>query len=327
MHSKPLLILSALVLAGLGIVSPAAAEPRARNGEISFGRVDPALGAFSLWVAEPDGSHQRRLTSVPSFFSDWSPDGRRIAYDYLAGDDEHIATISPDGRSNRQITFGPGIQEVPRYSPDGQHIVFDASAQLPDDPTFHTDIWVMDADGTHPRQVTSDGFDVEPVYSPDGRYIAFGRIVGPTSPTDSAQNEAVYVVRTDGTGLRQVVAPRSGLEHPRWSPDGRLITFNIAPEAASAPGAGTVYSVHPDGSGLTVLRAPTADWAFTKAIWSPDGHKMLVVCHSFAAGVDYICRMDPRTGDFHVIVTTPPDRPVNFPSWGPRPRSQRETGG
>ncbi|MGN6606366.1 MAG: hypothetical protein ACTHMS_05065 [Jatrophihabitans sp.] len=329
LHRAPRL-LAVVAVAATVVLAPAAhsaATSTVGNGPIAFGRFDPGLGFWTLWTAQANGTHQRRLTTVPSFFSDWSPDGSTVAFDYSAGDDEHIATVRPDGSHETRLTSGPGIQEVPRYAPDGKHIVFDASSQLPDDPAFHTDIWEMDADGSHPHQVTSDGFDVEPVYSPDGRSIAFGRIVGPSSPTDSAQDEAVYVVRTDGTGLRRVVAPRSGLEHPRWSPDGRLITFNIAPEATSAPGAGTVYSVHPDGSGLTVVRAPTADWAFTKAVWSPDGHTMLVVCHSFAAGVDFICRMDPRTGDIHVIVTTPPDRPVNFPSWGPRPRSRREAGG
>jgi TolB protein len=175
----------------------------------------------------------------------------------------------------------------------------------------------MNSDGSHPRQVTSGGFDVEPVFSPDGRYIAFGRIVGPTSPTDFNANEAVYVVRTDGTGLHEVVAPRPALEHPRWSPDGRLLTFNIAPEAYGAPGAGTIYSVRPDGQGLQIIRAASEVWSFTKAVWSPDGHKMLVVCHRVVANIDYICQMNPRTGHIHVVVTTPLDRPVNFPSWGP----------
>jgi Tol biopolymer transport system component len=178
---------------------------------------------------------------------------------------------------------------------------------------------VMNSDGSHPRQVTRNGFDVEPVFSPDGRYIAFGRIVGPTSPTDFTQNEAVYVVRTDGTGLRQILAPRPALEHPRWSPDGRLLTFNIAPEAIGALGAGSIYSVRPDGRGLRMIRAASGPWKFTKAVWSPDGHKMLVVCHRVVTNIDYICQMNPRTGQIHVVVTTPSDRPVNFPAWGPKP--------
>lgn len=38
-----------------------------------------AIGGFSLWTASSDGSHQRRLTQDQANFSDWAPDGNRIA--------------------------------------------------------------------------------------------------------------------------------------------------------------------------------------------------------------------------------------------------------
>jgi Tol biopolymer transport system component len=139
MRIRPLLIVSALVLTSVGTASPAVATPRPENGEISFGRSDPALGGFSsIWVANPDGTHERHLTTVPSFFSDWSPSGNRIAYDFIDDIGEHIATISPDGTFERQLTFGSGIQEVPRWSPDGRRITFDASPLSPADPNFST---------------------------------------------------------------------------------------------------------------------------------------------------------------------------------------------
>ncbi|HET8862277.1 MAG TPA: hypothetical protein VFM94_03405, partial [Solirubrobacterales bacterium] len=103
----------------------------------------------------------------------------------------------------------------------------------------------MRADGSHKRQLTRGGFDGEPVFSPDGRRIAFARI------TNDAEFEvAIYVMNRDGTHLREVVPPTLGLEHPDWSPDGRWITFNIAPEV---PGA-AVMAVHPNGEGLRVIR-------------------------------------------------------------------------
>jgi dipeptidyl aminopeptidase/acylaminoacyl peptidase len=91
-------------------------------------------------------------------------------------------------------------------------ITFGASPTFPDEPGFHTDIWIMRADGSHQRQLTRGGFDVEPVFSPDGRRIAFGRI------TNDAEGEvAIYVVGVDGRHLREVVPPTVGLEHPDWS--------------------------------------------------------------------------------------------------------------
>ena len=308
MRSKLMLIALAIALAVLGGAMPAAAGDRPVNGRISFGRFDPALGDFSIWAANPDGTRQRRLTHVPSFFSDWSPDGRRIAFDFADDTGVHIATMDPNGRHVRQLTFGEGIQEVPKWSPDGRWITFDASPQFPDEPGFHTDIWIMRADGSHKRQLTRGGFDVEPVFSPDGRRIAFGRI------TNDAEGEvAIYVVGVDGRHLREVVPPMVGLEHPDWSPDGRWITFNIAPEVSGA----AVMAVHPNGTGLHVIRRSDSRFELFKPVWSPDGRKFLVGCFDVQAQIDKLCVMTANGRNLQVVVATPDF--VNFPAWGSHP--------
>ena len=96
-----------------------------------------------------------------------------------------------------------------------------------DEDPFTISIWVMRADGSDARQLTEGAMDVEPVFSPDGNQIAFGRLI---SDSPAGWLEAIYVMNADGTGLREVVAPRPALEHPDWSPDGHSITFNIGPE-------------------------------------------------------------------------------------------------
>lgn len=116
-------IVAVATVAFLGPIGQADASPL-RNGPIAFGRYDPALGDFSIWTANADGGKQRRLTTVPSYFSDWKPDGSGLVFDFMDQDDEHIATIERDGTGEKQLTFGAGIQEVPRYSPDGREIVF-----------------------------------------------------------------------------------------------------------------------------------------------------------------------------------------------------------
>jgi Tol biopolymer transport system component len=173
MRSGLSLIVLAAAVAVLGSAPLAGAGDGPANGRITFGRFDPALGDFSIWAANPDGTHQRRLTHVPSFFSDWSPSGSRIAFDFADDAGEHLATMDSNGRHVRQLTFGKGIQEIPRWSPDGRTITFDASPTLPDQPGFHTDIWAIRRDGTGARQLSRGGFDIEPVYSPDGRQIAY----------------------------------------------------------------------------------------------------------------------------------------------------------
>jgi len=314
------LVTAAVIAAGCVAFSAGPSDAAAvHNGPIAFGRFDPALGDFSLWTADSDGTHQRPLTTVPSFMPNWAPDGARVAFDFPDDTGEHIATIRYDGTGQRQLTFGPGIQGDARYSHDGRLLAFDASTLLPDDPAFTTDIWVMAVDGSHPRQVTRGGFDVEPVFSPDGQQIAFGRITG-LDPNNFQQSEAVYVVRTDGTDLHEIVPSRPGLEHPAWSPDGSRLVFNISPEAQGAPGAGSVFAVDPSGAGLHVVRAASAHWFFFKPVWSPDGRKLLVGCHRVTTGTENLCVMNPDSGRLDVVVSAPPSRPVNFPAWGPKRR-------
>ena len=307
------LLTASLFVAPLAVAGVPHEIGPAKNGRISFGRFDPQLGDFSLWSANRDGTQQRRLTNSPTFMSDWSPDGGRIAFDFADDTGMHVATIASDGGDRHQLTTGAGIQEDPKWSLDGKWITTDASPVLPDDPSFFTSIWVMRADGSLSHQMTTDGFDVEPVFSPDGSHIAFGRITG---GTDEGQLEAVYVVNTDGTNLHQVVPPILGLEHPDWSPDGQWITFNIAPESIS-PDAGAVVAVHPNGHGQRILRSATERYGFFKPVWSPDGRQFLVGCHDRQEHVDKLCEMDADGDHVHVVVDAGP-YPVNFPAWGPR---------
>ena len=204
----PIVVLAG-VLAVTGAV-PADASGGPENGRITFSRYDPALEAHSLWAADPDGQNQQLLVTGPTSFSDWSPSGTRVAFDFANDSGVHIATIDATGGSRQDLTSAPGIQETPKWSPDGQWITYGAfDPQTQDWADFSTSIWVMRSDGSDARRVTDDGFDVEPVFSPDGNQILFGRIMGDSL---AGQLEALYVVNTDGTGLREIVA-----REPAWS--------------------------------------------------------------------------------------------------------------
>jgi Tol biopolymer transport system component len=310
-----LLLTSAIVSAfALGGAAPAGAANGPENGRITFGRFDPGLDAHTLWVADADGSNQEQLVTGPSWFSSWSPDGTRIAFDYADETGVHIATMNSDGTNRAVLISEPGVQETPDWSADGQWITYAAmDATLP---YFSLSIWVIRADGTDARRVTSGGFDVEPAFSPDGTQIVFSRITNPGE--GDPQMQSLLTVNTDGTDLREVVPTRAGLEHPDWSPDGKWLGFNISSWQRDLADSGALLVVRPDGKALHVVRAPTPDLRFYKIGWSPDGHRLLMGCFELSSERERLCTSTAGGGNVQRIELGD-DSWVNFPAWGPQP--------
>src|SRR5438477_581854 len=255
----------------LGLVGSASATFPGWNGPILFRDDHPSSGIGSpLLSARPDGSQVRVLSGRPGLFSDWRPDGRRIAFDFFQRNgSEQIATMRPNGRDLKVITSGKGIHEVPSYSPSGRRLVFDASRQNPNSPSFQTHLWVMRADGSHAHRLAmaSSGFDVEPRYAPNGRWIAFDRL----KPIPNGQLQAAFLVSTTGKHRVHRLTPWSfSAEHPTWSPDSRWILYN-SPE-------GTIQKIRPSGTGRQTIVAASDGFGGHKPWYSPDGTKILFMC-------------------------------------------------
>jgi dipeptidyl aminopeptidase/acylaminoacyl peptidase len=94
-----------------------------------------------------DGSEQKRLVNVNGFFPDWSPDGKKIAFNYF-GD---IYTINSDGSGMTNLTNSPVVDEHPAWSPDGTKIAFRSHGN-----DNNVDIYVMEAVGSNPARLTTD---------------------------------------------------------------------------------------------------------------------------------------------------------------------------
>ena len=89
-------------------------------------------------------------------------------------------------------------------------------------------IWVMDADGGHPRNLTNhDALDQTPDWSPDGRRIAFtsDRNRDWELGNDVMGNWEIYVMNADGTNPINLTNHPTVDRSPDWSPDGRQIAF------------------------------------------------------------------------------------------------------
>jgi dipeptidyl aminopeptidase/acylaminoacyl peptidase len=108
--------------------------------------------------------------------------------------------------------------------------------------------------------------------SPDGRRIALSNGGGEFPPRN------LYVMRTDGSGLRRITTGNYYEIDPAWSPDASEIMFSSTRCCATAHYSGDygIYTVRPDGSGLRLLRKDSGSNDLDP-VWSPDGRRIAFV--------------------------------------------------
>jgi Tol biopolymer transport system component len=95
--------------------------------------------------------------------------------------------------------------------------------------------------------------------SSDGEWLTFD--------TQTDKQEDIFVVRRDGTGLRQLTDDSYKDRAPRWSPDGKRIAF-----FSDRSGKWDSWMINADGSGLQQLTYGTD--AIMNPTWSPDGTRL-----------------------------------------------------
>ena len=196
----------------------------------------PDNGPISITEAEPVTTGNEVIESMGVL-----PDGKWLAFDtHRTGSGDIYKMRLPDGVPIR-LTDDPAGDFSPSWSADGTEI------------TFHSfrngtrDIYVMSADGRAVQQVT-DGpaQDRFQDWSPNGNQIVFH--------SDRTGRQELYIVSRENKGSvwgapRQLTFDIG--DHPRWSPDGRLIAYTCLPDNSlrviSPDGATPPASLHQTG--------------------------------------------------------------------------------
>ena len=316
----PLSAVVGLSLLGLVTVTGAEATQAGTNGQIVFARFDPAFDDNVTYTVNPDGSHMQPL--FPGYSSGsphWSPDGSEVAVVSGLGVPcpptctGNTVIINPDTGSYR-VLASQGFPAVSTFcsvwSPDATHFACEGGNDS--DPSVNGIYTIRSSDGGGLTRLTdAQGLRDIPIdYSPDGTQIAFGRV----DPEDHhcTTRSAMYVVNVDGSGLRRISPWGFCDDTGSWSPDGKEIAFEHL---------GSIFTVHPDGTGLAKIALKTSSLSFAGDIsWSPDGTKMAFILFihtgpsTFQGGIG---TANADGTDVQQVTITPTFD--HQPDWGPHP--------
>jgi uncharacterized repeat protein (TIGR01451 family) len=254
------------------------------NGTIAFND----LGG-GVVVVSPTGVGARGVASGLS--PAWSPDGTKLAFGRrLPGPCApcNFELIVLDIKSERQAKLfeGATFDPDPSWSPDGRTIAFVNQIAGFDD------IWLVNADGSAPRQLTFSRNNSAPAWSPDGELIAFGGF-----EERAGVSTEIFTIRPDGSGERALMQDTAIDLQPSWSPNGTTITF--ASDRGGPMGEFDVHAMNRDGSGIRRLTTgarlcPVMNCFVARLTtsWSPDGTQIAFTSHRDGDPAVYVMSLD-----------------------------------
>ena len=156
---------------------------------------------------------------------------RRYAWDYDPEMD--VYAYSEKSGAMKRLTTARGYDAEASYSPDGQSIVFSSmrdvynrplsdkeQKQLDADPSYFAEIYIMKADGSGQKKLTSvPGYDGGPFFTHDGSRIVWRRF------EENGLIANVWTMKPDGSDARQITDFGSMSWAPYEHPSGEYFIF------------------------------------------------------------------------------------------------------
>ena len=150
---------------------------------------------------------------------DVSPDGHWIVFELLG----NIYRIPVDGGDAELLSGGVTFEQQPRYSPDGSKIVFTSDRSGADN------IWIMDADGGNPKQITreTERLPSSAFWTPDGEYLLMKKHYRFIRSLGGGEIWMHHMKGGSGVQLVGRLTWQADQNEPAVSPDGRWVYYSF----------------------------------------------------------------------------------------------------
>jgi Tol biopolymer transport system component len=152
--------------------------------------------ARHIWLMSPTGADlQQASDAFPVRMPDWSEDGQRLVvveYPQSTPGGE-LAVIQLSDGTSHLVTSNTNVDEYPRWSPTSGMIVWSHWAQSVSGAN-QPEVWLADTSGAGAHRLIVA--DAQPDWHPGGHAVVFSM--------QASGGIRLFIVNTDGTGLRQV---------------------------------------------------------------------------------------------------------------------------
>ncbi|HEY3138889.1 MAG TPA: protein kinase [Blastocatellia bacterium] len=225
-----------------------------------------------IWTIPADGGEAVRVTSGTAINWNpvWSPEGKSLYFSSNRGGSMNIWRVPIDEKSGAVLGQPEAVTTIGAAT-SAQHLSFSRDGRL---------AYVAQEQIRNIRKVAFDPSTGktagEPVAitrgsmqlwfpdpSPDGEWLTC---------YSTGNQRHIFIMRTDGSDLRDLTDDNNRYAWPRWSPDGKRIAFS-----SRRTGDYEIWAINRDGSGLRQL---TQSHGGHYSPWSPDGTRIAYSIHN-----------------------------------------------
>jgi TolB protein len=196
------------------------------------------FSGYEIYLATDAGKIVKKLTKMPGYDAEATVNFKtgRIIYTSMESGDLDLWTMKSDGTDKKQLTNTRGYDGGAVYSRDGKHIVWRANhPQTPETMARYNELlkenltapmkmelFISGPDGKDKKQITNNNCaNFAPTFTPDGKRIIFSSNMQKCDGRDFE----LYIVNTDGTGLKQITATRGSRRFRSFRRTGKSLCF------------------------------------------------------------------------------------------------------